>query len=289
MSTTAEQTTVARPVSTKGIGLHTGAECAVALLPAEPDAGIVFVSSTGVEVPATGEYVAGTDRCTTLAVGDARIGSVEHLLAALYADGVDNVRIEVEGPEVPTRDGSAREWLELLRRAGRERLGVGRRAIALRQAVWAGEGQSWAAALPARRLSVGVGVDYEGTVVGRQTLWLPVTRQRFAAEVAPARTFALTNEIEALRAAGLALGGGEGNAFAVGPEGYSGSLRFADEVVRHKTLDLIGDLALCGWRLAAAVIAVRPSHRTNVELVRAVRAAASSATANRVRGEERVR
>jgi UDP-3-O-[3-hydroxymyristoyl] N-acetylglucosamine deacetylase len=252
----------------------------VRFLPAEADAGIVFVSK-GVAVPATVDSVAGTDRATTLGLGAAKIGGVEHLLAALWAMGVDNGRVEAEGPEVPACDGSAAEWVALLRKAGRKRLGAPAADGRLSQAVWVGGGDSWALAAPASRLAFGVAVEYPGTAAGRQTVWLPLSRRRFAAEVAPARTFCLREEYEELLAAGLARGGGLENAFVVlarppcGGEagGYSGPLRFPDEVVRHKALDLIGDISLCGRRFAAHIIAVRPSHRLNVELARAVRGA----------------
>jgi UDP-3-O-[3-hydroxymyristoyl] N-acetylglucosamine deacetylase len=275
-----QQTTFARQVSKQGVGLHTGAECAARFLPAEADAGIVFVSK-GVEVPATVDSVVSTERATTLGVGAAKVGGVEHLLAALWAMGVDNGRVEVEGPELPACDGSAAEWVALVRKAGRRRLGAAIANGELSHAVWVGGGDSWAVAVPASRLAVGVAVEYPGTAAGRQTLWLPLTGRRFAAEVAPARTFCLRQEYEELLAAGLARGGGLENAFVVlarppcGGEagGYSGPLRFPDEVVRHKALDVIGDISLCGRRFAAHIIAVRPSHGLNVDLARAVRAA----------------
>ena len=273
MTTRAEQTTIASPVSKDGFGLHTGVECVLRILPAAADAGIVFVGASGAEIPATAEHVVGTERCITLSAGGARVGSVEHLLAALYGTGIDNARIEVEGPEVPSCDGSAKEWVGLLRAAGKRRQGRPRRLLAVHQAVWAGNGSSWALAIPARGLALAVAVDFPGTVVGRQRLWLRLTQQGFAAELAPARTFALAAEVESLRAGGLAKGGGEHNAFAFGPDGYSGPLRFPDEVVRHKALDLVGDLALCGGRIQGHILAARPSHRANLALARALRAA----------------
>jgi UDP-3-O-acyl N-acetylglucosamine deacetylase len=279
-----QQTTIGRQVSKQGIGLHTGAECAVGLLPGEPNAGIVFVSK-GVEIPATVDFVIATERATTLARRGATVCGVEHLLAALWATGVDNARVVVEGPELPACDGSAAEWVALARRAGRRRLAAPAARPALSRAVWVGGGDSWAVAAPAGELAVGVAVEFPGTAAGRQTLWLPITARRFAEEVAPARTFCLQEEYEGLMRAGLARGGGPRNAFVVlageprGAEagGYSGPLRFPDEVVRHKALDLIGDLALCDARFRGHVIAVRPGHRLNVELARAVRTALSPA------------
>ena len=267
-----EQTTVARPVRKEGVGLHTGERCAVSLLPAAPDAGIVFTCAAGEEIAAAAEHVADTDRGTTLGRAEARVGGVEHLMAALYGMEVDNVRVEVEGPEVPACDGSAREWVEALRQAGRRNLGVRREVRRLGAPVWVEGAGGWAMAAPGRGgLSLGVGVEFAGTVAGRQTLWVRLTRGVFARDLAAARTFVEIKDLEGLRARGLAQGGGPENALAFGPEGYSGPLRFPDEVVRHKVLDLVGDLALCGWRFEGQVVAVRPSHGLNVALARALR------------------
>jgi len=273
MGRQAEQTTVARPVIKTGIGLHSGEKCAVSLLPAEPDAGIAFVTG-GQVIPATPDSVLDTQRGTTLGIGGAFVGCVEHLMAALYGMGIDNVRAKVEGPEVPACDGSAVEWVRVLEEAGTARLGARRQVGSLRTGVWALDATGWAMAGPGGDgLSLAVGVEFENTVAGRQALWLRVNRRSFARELAPARTFAMEGELEALRAQGLAKGGSAENAFAVGADRYSGPLRFEDEVVRHKALDLLGDVALCGRRFGGHVVAVRPSHRTNVALARAVLAA----------------
>ena len=272
MSPTGEQTTLARPVSKDGVGLHTGQKCALTILPAPPNAGIVFVSPAGDEIPATVEHVLDTDRGTTLGTAQTRVRSVEHLMAALYGMGVDNARIELEGPEAPACDGSAIEWVRLVQRAGRAGLGVTRQAPALAQPVWVDAQPGWAVVLPARgALSLAVAVDFSGTVVGKQTLFLRLTRARFIRELAPARTFVDLKDLDELRARGLAQGGASENAFAFGPQGYSGPLRFPDEVVRHKALDLLGDLALCGCRFAGQVVAVRPGHRLNLALAAALR------------------
>lgn len=273
MSRNSEQTTVARAVKKQGIGLHTGARSIVSIMPAAPGTGILFVADSGAEIPATAEYVVGTERATVLGIGDSRVSAVEHIMAALYLMGVDNARVEVDGPEIPACDGSALEWVELLRRARRKPLGVPRKVLTLEAPIWSGSSASWALIWPARNgLSLSVAVDFAGTVAGRQILWLRQVDRRLAADLAPARTFAFEHEVEALRAAGLAKGGGMDNAFTVGPERYSGPLRFEDEVVRHKALDLVGDLALCGFRLQGQVFAVRPGHRSNVALAMALRA-----------------
>lgn len=276
MSRIGEQVTIASPATKQGIGLHTGERTAVTLLPAEPDAGVVFVSA-GVELPATVDWVVSCERATSLGREGTTVAGVEHLLAALHAVGVDNVRAEVEGPELPACDGSAREWVALLEEAGLRPQGAARAPGQLGRVVWHAAGPSWVVAAPAAELSVAVAVDYGDPVVGCQTVWAQVTPEGFARELAPARTFAFAHELEALRAAGLAWGGSEENAFAIGPEGYVGELRFPDEVVRHKALDLVGDLALCGRRLEACVFAVRPSHAANVALAGLLREALGAA------------
>lgn len=274
MSLQPSQTTLARPVSETGIGLHTGAKSALTLLPAAADTGLVFVCAGGVEIPATAEYVVDTRRGTTLGRDESRLSTVEHVLSALYGMGLDNVRIEIEGPEVPALDGSARPWVDLLRRTGKRRLVAPRRELALREAVWAGEGDCWAVATPGRELSLAAGIDFGDAVVGRQSLWLPVTPARYARDLAPARTFAFASEVEALRAAGLAQGGSLENTLVVGPDGYLNAPRFPDEAVRHKTMDAVGDLALCGFRLRAQVTLVRPGHKVCVALALRLRAMA---------------
>jgi len=280
MAIAAQQTTLARPVTKQGIGLHTGSEGSVTLLPAGADVGIVFVSESGVQIPAGVDWVVDTERATSLGRGEFVIRGAEHLLAALYALGVDNARIAVSGPEAPACDGSAREWVALIRKAGRRRLGAPRRVYRLSESVWVARDDAWAAAMPAGELALGVAVEYMGTAAERQTLWLPLTGKRFAEELAPARTFCLQEEYQALLAAGLARGGSLENAFVVGADGYSGPLRFPDEVVRHKALDLVGDIALCGCRFIGQVIAIRPSHRLNVELASRLRAALTTSSAS---------
>jgi UDP-3-O-[3-hydroxymyristoyl] N-acetylglucosamine deacetylase len=273
MSLPPRQTTLARSVSKAGIGLHTGRRSSLTLLPAAPDAGIVFICRSGEEIPAVAERVVETRRGTTLGQGEARVMTVEHVLSALCGRGVDNARLEVAGEEIPACDGSAQEWVELIRQAGVTRLDAPRKALKLAEAVWVGEGEAWGVAVPGVKFTLAVGVDFGEAVVGRQTWWGPVTPARYARELAPARTFGFAHEVEALLAAGLAQGGTAENAVVVTPEGYSVPLRFPNEAVRHKAMDAIGDLALCGGRLQAHVTLVRPSHRLVTKLALAMRQA----------------
>jgi len=271
MRSQARQTTLARPVSKEGFGLHTGAPSSLTVRPAGPGTGLVFLLRSGERLPATAEQVVETQRCTTLGSAKSRIGTVEHLLSALFGLGVDNAEIAVDGEEVPACDGSAREWVALVRGVGVVRQEAPREELALLAPVWVEEGEAWAMAVPAPRFALSVGVDFGDPVVGRQAVSLTVTPARYARELAPARTFCFQEEIEELLAAGLAKGGSEENAVVIGPEGYSQPLRFPDEPVRHKAMDAVGDLALCGFRLRAHVILGRPSHRLNVALAGALR------------------
>jgi len=274
MGRIAEQTTLARPVTKKGIGLHTGVMCTVSLLPAEDNAGIVFVSESGRIIPATAERVVDTQRGTTLGDGTVTIGCVEHLMAAFFGVGVDNVSVEVTGPEIPACDGSAREWVQALSDAGIKHSGRQILLPAVQEGIWIENGLAYLVAVPSQSdLTLSVGVDFEDTVAGRQMVSMRLTRRRFEREIAPARTFVMADELESLRARGLAQGGSELNAFAVGKASYSGPLRFDDEVVRHKALDLVGDIALCGRHFFGHIIAIRPSHDANVALARALRKA----------------
>jgi UDP-3-O-[3-hydroxymyristoyl] N-acetylglucosamine deacetylase len=272
MSLQPRQTTLAQSVSMTGVGLHTGARSTVTLLPAAADAGIVFVFPSGARLPATAEHVVSTQRGTTLGADGVEVATVEHLLSALYGLGVDNVEVALDGKEIPAGDGSAQDWVELIGVAGVEVLEAHTAPLRLARAVWVGEGETWAVATPAMGLSLAVGIDFGDAVVGRQELWLPITPERYAVELAPARTFGFLHEVEALRAAGLARGGTEENALVVTSDGYLTPPRFPDEAVRHKAMDAVGDLALCGGRLEASVTLIRPSHRLVTELARALRA-----------------
>jgi UDP-3-O-[3-hydroxymyristoyl] N-acetylglucosamine deacetylase len=270
------QRTIAAAVACSGTGLHTGAPARVRLLPAPEDAGIAIVREIGgrrVEIPARPECVVSMERATTLAREGACAATVEHLLAALYGLGVDNLRAELDGPELPALDGSAAPWVELLRRAGAREQAAARRVLALAREIEVREGERWIRAEPARALAVSYAIDYAHPAVGRQELSIEGDDpERFADEIAPARTFGFASELGSLREAGLARGGSLDCAVLVGERGVvnPGGLRFADELVRHKILDLYGDLALLGARLRARVRVERGGHRLHQALVAAL-------------------
>lgn len=267
------QRTIARPVGCQGVGLHTGEPVAMRLLPSPPDAGISFVRTDlpyRDAIPARADYVADVALATTLASNGASVGTVEHLLAALAGLGVDNVAVEVRGPEVPIMDGSAAPFAELIRSAGFEDQNRPRRVLKLRRSVTVHEGDRQASLHPAERLELSSTIDFAHPVIAIQRFHLALTDQAFLAEIAASRTFGFMRDVKALKEAGFARGGSLDNAIVldeeqvINPEG----LRFPDEFVRHKILDALGDLALLGMPLLARYESYKTGHRLHHKLLR---------------------
>lgn len=274
------QTTIAEPVLIRGVGLHSGVEVEVTLRPAKADTGIRFlrVDSGRSEILASPDAVRSTKRATTLAQGDeARVGTVEHLLAALYALGIHNVRVEVFGPEIPVLDGSARLLLDWIRKAGCVPLGSERREIeivATHEIRTPERSIRIAPPGPDSGLRIAYAIDFPHPCIGRQAITLPrLDAQSFEREVAGARTFGFVEEVEALRAAGLGAGGSFENTIILDKETVLNPepLRWPDEFVRHKVLDLIGDLALFGATIHGQVEVDRGGHALHHELLCALR------------------
>ena len=272
---TPEQQTIGAEATLEGVGLHTGRPARMTFRPADANAGVRFrrVDLEGKpELQARLENVASTDRGTTLAVGDVRLHTIEHVLAAVSALGIDNLLIEIDGPEVPIMDGSFQPFLEALEQAGVRTQGVPPHVIRLNAPVTIGErGSPSYSALPAEHLRISTTIEFDHPLIRRQFGSWDVTPDAFTREVSAARTFGFMKEAEALRSRGLAQGVTLENAVILNEEGLEqGELRWNDEFVRHKVGDIIGDLALLGGRLHAHVIADRPSHAGNLELARAI-------------------
>jgi UDP-3-O-[3-hydroxymyristoyl] N-acetylglucosamine deacetylase len=258
--------TLARPVALSGVGLHSGNKIKLTLQPDER-AGIRFRRldlPKQPEIEAKWSNVVATTHATTLRENDGEVSTVEHLLAALWASGLTHVRAELDGPEVPILDGSAREWMEILGEGGRCELEGIRPVLALRQPIWWEEGDAQVLGLPLEneefRLSVAVNFSVEGA---NSQVWDgEITPSVFERELASARTFAREEWLEPLRAAGLIRGGSLENAVIFGANGPLVPLRFEDEPARHKALDAIGDLALLFGtaRFAGHVVAIRAGH-----------------------------
>jgi UDP-3-O-[3-hydroxymyristoyl] N-acetylglucosamine deacetylase len=283
-----KQRTVAKRVGVTGVGLHSGKAASLSLAPAAPDSGITFVRmDLGVEIPARADLVVDTLLSTSLGVGAARVATVEHVLAALSGLGIDNCRVEVDGPEIPILDGSAAPFVFLVREAGVERQRAGKRFLVIDQPVEVREGDKLARLDPASEMSVRFTVDFDHPLVTDQTFEFHFSDGRFAREVAPARTFCFLRDIEYMKSKGLAQGGSLDNAIVIdefsilNPEG----LRFPDEFARHKVLDAIGDLSLIGMPVIGAFTARKSGHAMNQGLVRKVLAAPASHRVVRVTGE----
>jgi UDP-3-O-[3-hydroxymyristoyl] N-acetylglucosamine deacetylase len=276
--------TLARPIGCVGIALHSGRRVRMELAPAPAGTGIVFHrTDLGVDIPARFDRVVASRLCTVLALPgepEARVGTVEHLMAALAGNGIDNARISVSGPELPILDGSAEPFGFLIDCAGRASQGVPRRVIEVLHPVRVEDGDGFAELRPTAGagLTLSVSIAFEAAAIGRQALTLTLGRRSFRRTLAAARTFAVAHEIEALRAAGLALGGSLDNAVVVDGDRVlnPAGLRSPQEFVRHKALDLVGDLALAGAPLRASVVAHRPGHALNNRLLRALFADASA-------------
>ncbi len=272
------QATIGRIITVQGPGLHSGESARVSIEPAPEGHGRVFLRAdlpAPVPIPATLDQLCDSTLCTTLAVGEQRVQTVEHLLAALSGLCLDNALIRVWGPEIPGVDGSARPWVRLLLQAGRARQKARCAALRPRQAVRLDDGPRRAEVVAADRLALDVSIDFPHPLLRERRLVVQPSSRDFDTELAWARTFALQEQAEAMRAAGLAKGGSLDNAVVLGPAGVlnPGGLRGLDEPLRHKILDLMGDLALLGQPLLARVRVEQPGHAFNHALGRALLAA----------------
>ncbi len=267
------RTTIKSPAALEGIGLHKGQPSRVTFLPAAGPTGFRFISPAFKEpLPARLDKVAGTARGINISDGKNTIYTVEHLLSAAAGLGIDDLDIEINGEEPPAADGSSLPFARALLKAGRrEKTGQERAHLKISGKIEMVKGDIHYSASPARGVSFKLIYDYPHALVGRQVLELALTPEEYLAGVAPARTFGFSHELEALKAAGLALGGSPANAVVIGEKEILArdGLRFPDEFARHKLLDLIGDLALAGLPLRDIHIeAERPGHAANVNFAK---------------------
>lgn len=303
-----QQQTLAAEACFTGIGIHTGAFARVVVRPAPVDHGRVFVQR-GCRIPALAEYVGDTRRCSSLVCEGAAVYTVEHLLAAMYALGIDNAEIHIDGPEPPALDGSALPFAEGLLAAGVVQQECPARVVHLDEPVWIRDGERQVLASPDDRLTVIAAVDFSRPYAGPQTFCfslegpqrsmeavervavaaggstlrnlLPPLRQPaleggtplgvFLEELAPARTFCFHDWVAAIRADGLGGGGSLENTLVLYDDHTSTPLRFPDELARHKALDLLGDIALVGGRLRAHVVAIKAGHALHVAAASQIR------------------
>ncbi len=267
------QQTIRRPVTLEGVGLHSGKSARVTLAPAPEDSGIVFKAG-GDRITAAPESVVNSHYATTIGKNGTRIQTVEHLLAAAAGFGIDNLEVEVDGPEIPAADGSAKPFVTLLAAAGRNQQSARRRPLALPYPIRVGSGGRWIHVFPANTFRISYTLDNDHPAVGTQVLsWTAASERSFVDEVAPARTYGFLKDLGVMRKNGLARGGSLDNAVVVGNRGPLNGLRYRDEFVRHKILDLMGDLALLGRPILAHVVARNGGHALNLELVLAIQRA----------------
>lgn len=264
------QTTIKRPVEVTGIGLHTAVPGKLRLVPAPADTGIVFrrVDLDNFQIEAHGRNVARVSYATSLMKRGVLLSTTEHLLAALYACGLDNVYVDVDAIELPILDGSSQPFIEMLDQAGVRQLRRQRRYLKVLRPLEIADGDRRIGIYPADDFQVRCTVDYTHPAIGRQEIELCVNRQTFSNMLARARTFGFLEEVERLRAVDLIRGGSLENAIVLTRDGIlNGELRYPDEFGRHKTLDLIGDLALIGRPLQALVVAHKAGHALHTQLV----------------------
>jgi UDP-3-O-[3-hydroxymyristoyl] N-acetylglucosamine deacetylase len=273
------QTTIVRAVETQGIGLHTGVDSKVRLVPAPADTGIVFRRSDldYFRIEAHGKNVARVSYATSLMKQGVLLSTTEHLLAAIYSCGIDNIFIDIDAIEVPILDGSAEPFMQLLDQAGTRKLRRKRRYLKVLKPVEVVEDGRRIAIYPADEFHVRCYVDFPHPMVGQQEVEMTVNTTNFRSVLSRARTFCFESDIEPLRAMGLIRGGSLDNAIVLTRDGMmNGPLRYADEFGRHKALDLIGDLALVGLPLLGRVEARKAGHSLHTQLVSRLLADTSS-------------
>ncbi len=264
--------TIAGPATLAGIGLHLGQPCTLTFLPAKSGAGIYFARSdrpASPPIPARVAEVTASDRRTQIGAGDAAIHTVEHVLAAVGAFSIDDLRIEMDGPEPPIMDGSAAPFFDAITKAGIKEQKGEPEYLRLTEPVRIIDGSSIYEAHPSDSLELDVTIDFDHPKIGRQNGRYTVTEDSFRTQLASARTFGFVREVEALRTKGLIQGASLDNAVVLDDSALvSGPLRWDDEFVRHKAMDCVGDLVLAGARVKARIVAMKPSHRGTVTLVR---------------------
>jgi len=273
------QTTLALPIHIEGIGVHTGQTSKLELRPAPIDHGIVFIrtqkNGEKHRLPATTDQSRPSDLCTILETSGARIETIEHLMAALHACGIDNLEIEASHHEVPILDGSAQPFVQELTRAGIVSQAARQRYLRITKPLRHESGLAWAKFLPADQdfpvCRFDISIDFSCPLIGQQQIAFDMNFNLFVREIASARTFGFLKEAEMLRARGLARGASLKNCLVIGEDDHlleGQNLRFEDEFVRHKALDAIGDTALLGLPFIGIFRSHRPSHRLNGEIVK---------------------
>jgi UDP-3-O-[3-hydroxymyristoyl] N-acetylglucosamine deacetylase len=265
------QKTLAQIVETRGIGLHTGVKVNLRLKPAPPNTGYIFVRTDldNFEIPASVEYISHCSYATTLLRKGVVLSTVEHVLSALRGAGIDNCFIEIDNLEIPIMDGSSEIFIELIEKAGIVKQELPRKFLQIKEKVEFEHGDRKMSVEPSDKFEIDCVIDFPHPFINRQTFHFVLENGSFGREIASARTFGFTSEIEMLRKANLALGGSLDNAIVLTPDGMlnENPLRFQDEFVRHKILDIIGDFALVGMPLLGKITAEKSGHAVHASLM----------------------
>ena len=266
-----KQTTIAQSFTSEGVGLHSNSPVRVTVHPAPAYTGYLFRRSdlNLFEIPANPENVTHVSYATTIMKSGVMISTIEHLLSGLYGCGIDNAWIDVDSLEVPILDGSSRLWVEQIKAAGVTELMANRNYLRVLKRIDVSEKNRVMSIEPAERFRISCEIDFPHPLIGHQSFEMELDRESYIREIAPARTFGFLHELEMLRQNGLARGGSLDNAIALTPDGILNPepLRFPDEFVRHKILDIIGDLALCGLPILGHIHASRSGHGLHTMLL----------------------
>ena len=266
------QCTIDKPTTISGIGLHTGKTITMNLRPAAAGTGIVFHRSEGerqVSIPAVSANVVDTRLATVIGKQDMTVSTIEHFMASLAAFGIDNLNVDIDGPEVPIMDGSAEPFIKVLRQAGLRSLDRTRKFLAVRKPITLVDGEKRVTIVPSRFYRITFDIAFDHPCISLQNRSVKLSWDSFCHEVARARTFGFAHEVEHLKANGLARGGSLENAVVVGEDRIlnEGGLRYSDEFVRHKILDAIGDFSLVGFPILGHIKAYKAGHDINHKMV----------------------
>lgn len=267
------RSTIKHTVAVEGVGLHSGIQTRLELRPADPGTGLVFVRSDlrNLRIEAHQSATTALDYATSVGRDDVSVGTVEHLLSAVVATGVTDMEMVIDGSEVPILDGSALPFLHLIEAACPQKSGSPVEPIRLREPIEVRHRDRWIVIEPSDRLEIEYAIEFDHPSIGNQQINLTIDEETFGSEVAPARTFGFLRDVERMRAAGLARGGSLENCIVLDDSGIaSGQLRFEDEFVRHKVLDLVGDLALLGRPILGRISAWKAGHALHSHLVQAI-------------------
>lgn len=266
-----KQTTLSKPINISGVGLHTGVDVNLTLRPAPENTGYIFVRTDleNFEIPASVEYISHCSYATTLMRRGVVLSTCEHLLSALRGAGVDNCFIDLDNIEIPIMDGSSEDFIELIADAGVVEQDAPRHILRILEKVEYAQGDRKMSIEPAKNFEIDCVIDFPHPFIERQSLIFVVENGSFGKEIASARTFGFTHEIDMLRKANLALGGSLDNAIVLTENGMLNKtpLRFDDEFVRHKILDIIGDLALLGMPIEGKITAEKSGHAVHAQLM----------------------